>query len=264
VTTSLRDLTRPIAPDAGGAVMATGIVSVVLRLHAFTAMSRVLLAIACAMWAALSVAALLYASLLPRTFGIWRGRCGGSAFLLVVAPQSLAVLAAELARREHRSWLALAALAPFALALCAYALVLAHYDLRRLRIQGGEHWIAGGALAISTLACAELAQAAAAVAWLHALEAPLRDAALALWAATMAWLALLIGAALRWPRLRYRTSRWATVFPLGMYAAMSFAVSVAVGATWMDGFARAWTWVAVAGWLVVAAGFVRRVWLLLR
>ena len=67
----------------------------------------------------------------------------------------------------------------------------------------------------------------------------------------MLGLPALVGAERRRPRLRFHARRWATVFPVGMYAAMSFAVGRIGDVGWMVDFARAWTWVAVAVWAVV-------------
>jgi hypothetical protein len=144
----------------------------------------------------------------------------GRAFLLTVAPASLAVLAALLAARERAIWLWWAALAACALGLFAYLALLTGFDRRALRAGRGDQWVAGGALAISALAVAELSRypAIAAGAALHAV-------AVALWASSVAWLVALIAYELYSPRLRHDPLRWSTVFPVGMYAVSSFVVS---------------------------------------
>jgi tellurite resistance protein TehA-like permease len=72
-----------------------------------------------------------------------------------------------------------------------------------------------------------------------------------LWAAAAAWLPALMGGELARPRLVGAPGRWSTVFPLGMYAAMSFAVGELAGLDWMRAFARDWTWLAAAAWALV-------------
>jgi hypothetical protein len=67
----------------------------------------------------------------------------------------------------------------------------------------------------------------------------------------MAWLPVLVAGEALPPRRGFDARRWSTVFPVGMYAAMSHAVGI-------SGFARAWTWVAVAVWAVVALASVDR------
>lgn len=209
-------------------------------------------------WTLLAVAAVLCLTLLPPAMRGLGAPVTGSTFLFVVALQSLAVLSAELAFRRHLEWPALAAMGPFLVGLCLYPLVLSRFPLRGLREESGEHWITGGALAISTLACGELAGDSGAIPGLGASHEPLRVASIVLWALTMAWLPALIVAEVRWPRLRYSARRWATVFPLGMYAAMSFAVSEAAGVDWIGSFARAATWVALVIWAAVTLGALWR------
>lgn len=82
----------------------------------------------------------------------------------------------------------------------------------------------------------------------------------------MFWLGPLIAAEALRPRLSYDVRRWATVFPLGMYAASSFALSQVTGIiwitwiTWISAFARVWTWLAVTVSVFLLAGLIRRSW----
>jgi tellurite resistance protein TehA-like permease len=76
----------------------------------------------------------------------------------------------------------------------------------------------------------------------------------------MLWLGPLIAAEVLAPRPRYDVRRWATVFPLGMYAACSFAVGHSTGITGIGTFARVQTWLALAVSLFVFAGLIRRSW----
>jgi tellurite resistance protein TehA-like permease len=182
----------------------------------------------------------------------------GASFLVVVAPQSVAVLAASLGEHLLIAWPALAALAPFALGLAAYPIALTRFDFRQLRIGTGDQWVAGGALAISTLACAQIAEATVATRALAAVHEPLRVASIVLWVLTIAWLPALVGAELRWPRPRYEIGRWATVFPLGMYAAMSVAVGIAAGVGPFVTLGKGWAWVALVAWIGVTVGMAGR------
>ncbi len=123
---------------------------------------------------------------------------------------------------------------------------------------GGEIWIAGGALAVSALACGELILADDALGVLRGAREALVSVDLALWIAAIAWLPLLVAAELRRPRLRYHPARWATVFPVGMYAACSFVTGRALGLGAITDFARLWTWIALAVWCLAALGLARR------
>jgi tellurite resistance protein TehA-like permease len=61
-------------------------------------------------------------------------------------------------------------------------------------------------------------------------------------------------------RLSYDVRRWATVFPLGMYAACSFAAGQVTGITGIADFGRVWTWVAFTASLLALAGLFRHGW----
>jgi hypothetical protein len=197
----------------------------------------------------LAVAVAAWIALVPRIARTLPARAGGLAFLLAVATQSPAVVAAVLAQAGGPRWLDAVALA-FALAgLALYALVLARFDLRELAHGRGAHWVAGGALAIAGLAVADLVRAQDGPQGAHG---AVRAGVVALWLAAMAWLVPLVAAELRWPRLAPDPRRWATVFPLGMYAAMSFAVSGVTGWAAPRAFARVETWVAAAAWAALA------------
>jgi hypothetical protein len=193
-------------------------------------------------WVLLALATPLCAVLLLRCRRAQLG--SGEGFLLVVAPQSLVVLAAAL----HHMWLP--ALCVWAAALAVYCLVVVRFDLRELGHALGAHWIVGGALAISVLAVAELARAHHATVW--------KDASAALWYAALLPLALLVVAEALRPRLRYERERWSTVFPLGMYAAAGYAVAQAGALRWPADFARVWVWLTFAAWLASAVGTLRR------
>jgi tellurite resistance protein TehA-like permease len=206
---------------------------------------------------ALGVGVCLCLALLPGAVRA-RERAAGNAFLLVVAIESLAVLAAGCARVQQAAWLAIAALVVFLAGLAAYSWIMANLDLRALAHSAGDQWIAGGALAISALACAQLADAAGVLVALGSLRAPLADAALALLIAAFVWLPVLVVDELLSPRLRYDIRRWSTVFPLGMYAVSSVAVGQAVPAHVFVAFARVWIWFAFAAWLATALGAFRR------
>ncbi len=205
-------------------------------------------------WALLVAAAALCLILLGGQRNTHGVPSTGAAFLFVVAPQSVAVLAAAVAGRLTLTWLAFGALFPFAFGLAVYVLALTRFDFSQLRNGAGDQWVSGGAIAISTLACAELAEATTTIRTLGGLHVPLRSASLMLWVLTIAWLPALIVGEARSTRPRFDMRRWATVFPLGMYSVMSVTTGAATGSTWMVEFGRAWAWVALAAWLATSIG----------
>jgi tellurite resistance protein TehA-like permease len=205
----------------------------------------------------LAVAAALWLVLVPSVLRRWETPTVGLSFLLAVATESVAVLAARLAVEGGAHWLAYPALAAFGLGLVFYLLVAGRFELRHLSIGRGDQWIAGGALAIAALACARATEAADAVRSLHGSAGVLGAAAFAIWVAALAWLPVLLVAEVLERRLTYDLERWSTVFPLGMYAVCSFADGGVRHLEALQSFARGWIWVAFAVWALVAAGSVR-------
>jgi tellurite resistance protein TehA-like permease len=183
-----------------------------------------------------------------------RAAAGGDAYLLVVAPESIAVLGCVIADVERLRWLTVAALVLTVAGVCLYPVVLARFELSNLRDGYGEQWVAGGSLAISTLALAEIARTSRRLGLISGGQ--LGDAALVVWIAAVAWLPVLVLYELRHPRVRYDLRRWSMVFPLGMYAVCSFSLASVRDLPGIATFARVWTWVAVAGWLVVGVAAV--------
>ena len=208
--------------------------------------------------ALLVVALAVWLALLTPVLGHWETPTAGVSFMLTVSTESLAVLAATLAQRDRAPWLLDAALAPLLLGLAAYAFVVSRFDCRQLTTGRGDQWVAGGALAISTLAAARITVAARSLGTLAGIQGALEVGALVLWAVTIAWLPLLVIAELLRPRLAYDVRRWSTVFPVGMYAACSFLTGAAAHAPAITDFARVWVWAGLAIWAVVAAAMLRR------
>ena len=237
-----------IPPEAGAEVTGTGIVSVALSLDGDETISRILLAIAVMTWALL----------LGPVLGHWKTPTIGASLVLTVATESLAVLAAIVAVSDRAEWLLVIALVLFVLGLCFYVFVICRFDLRQLAVGYGDHWITGGALAISTLAAGKLLDGARALAILGDGGGVLKGVALVLWVLTTFWLPVLLFAEVLHPRLTYDLRRWSTVFPFGMYAACSFVAGAAAHAGAITSFARVWVWIALAVWAVVLVGMIRR------
>lgn len=233
-----------LAGIAGTAVLGTRVAGL-----GWTSVAAVLLVAAAAGWGLLT----------PAAYRRLSERVAGDAFMLTVASEGVAAVAAAIALSQRAAWLAVVAMLAAAVGAALYPFVLARFDLGDLRNGHGEHWVAGGSLAICALAAAEIAAAADSITELHAWFHLWRDIALALWVLAMLWLPILIASELRWPRWRYATNRWSTVFPLGMYSVCSFKVAFTSEVPAFADFARIWTWVAVAAWLAVSAGLVHYV-----
>jgi tellurite resistance protein TehA-like permease len=156
--------------------------------------------------------------------------------------------------RLHRSVLRLV------IGLVFYVFTAARFDLHELLTGHGDHWVAGGALAISALAASKITEAAGALGQFSKQHQVLTASTLVLWCLAMVWLFPLVIGEVRRPRLNYEVGRWATVFPLGMYAACSFATGQVTGISGIADFGRAWTWVAFTVGLLALAGLFRRSW----
>jgi tellurite resistance protein TehA-like permease len=176
-----------------------------------------------------------------------------------VATDGLALLSATLAGAFRAGWLVAPAALLLLLALALYGFTLARFDLRQLISGHGDHWIAGGALAIAALSAGKVTEAARTLDRLRHLQQILGPSTFVLWCLAMVWLPVLIVSEVVRPRLGYDVRRWATVFPFGMYAACSFTVGQVTGVSGIISFGGVWTWVASAVALVVFAGLFRHI-----
>ncbi|MFD0376252.1 hypothetical protein [Streptomyces sp. NPDC127112] len=205
--------------------------------------------------ALLVLAALLWPGLLLSVVRHWRRRMPGGVFLGCVATQGLAVLSAALATAHRLDWLAPAALALFCLGVLLYALALLRFDFREVLGGAGDHWVAGGSLAITALAAAKLtASPAGAAGPAHTV---LRSATLTALALSLLWYAVLLAAEVRSPRPRYDIRRWSTVFPLGMTATACLTAAPVTGVASLRPLGEVLLWIAVAACALTCAAFLR-------
>lgn len=200
--------------------------------------------------ALLALTALLWVALLPRVLRNLRWRVPGAAYMVTVATQAVAVLAASLAVRPDVAWLLWPAGVLLALGLLLYVLVLSRFDFAELAGGAGDHWVAGGSLSISALAFAKVTHAAEP-------SAPLVAGTLAVLAAALAWYAVLVVCEVLSPRAAYDGRRWSTVFPLGMTAVSAMTAGRACDVPWLWTLGEVLLWPAAVVWVVVAAGAVR-------
>ena len=231
-------------PPALTAVASTTVLGVRISLEGWQPVAVALLIIATLLWP------LLLWSVLHHL----RPHMPGAVFLICVATQGMATLCAVLGAALPARWLLGPALVLFVLGLVLYVDALVHFDFRAVRTGVGDHWVAGGALAISALACAKLTQSKV---WTGALHDTLRVTALVLLALAWAWYAILATDEIRWPRLHYDVRRWATIFPMGMTGVATTEVAKASGWSWLRGPGHVLVWIAAAAWLLVFVGLLR-------
>lgn len=248
VITFFSDRTRWAAeagtPPAPTAVAATTLLGTRLSLLGWQSTAAALLALAVLVWPGLLVTVVRRAD---------RRHLHGDIFLICVATQGIAVLGGRLSVADGSAWLGAAAVAFFCLGVVLYAVALPRFDLRQIFTGAGDHWVAGGALAISALAGSTLL---ASPRWTGTAHQTLDTTALVLLALAVALWALLAYAEIRRPRLAYDVRRWSTVFPLGMTAAASLSLSASAGVMWLEPLGRVLLWIAVGAWLLTFGGLV--------
>ncbi|MGH2885468.1 MAG: tellurite resistance/C4-dicarboxylate transporter family protein, partial [Solirubrobacteraceae bacterium] len=245
-----RFLAEATSPAGLTGVAGTAVLGTRFAQLGWSTVGDVLLILAVVAGAALAPAVLRH---LPR-------RTSGQVFMVTVAVESVSSLAAHAALDHRLAWLAYLALVLTGGGILPYPFLLTRFRLADVALGRGDQWVAGGSLAICSLAASVAARNA------HRLAAPaggttaLHDVALGLWIAAALWIVPLVAGELRRPRRGYGTRRWATVFPLGMYAVSAFSLAGSLGATGLRDFARAWIWIAVAAWAATLLGMVQSGW----
>lgn len=239
------------APAALTAVVATAVLGTRFASLGWTGVAVAFLCGAAALWPGLLMAVV-------RRSG--RG-VRGTAYLVCASTQSLSVLAATIAQVTGTGWLMWPAAALAALGLALYVAVLARFDFGEARHGAGDHWVASGALSITTLADVRLVAASApagALGWATGAHQALRTTGLVLGGFALVSYAVLAFCEVRWPRPGYDVRRWSTVFPLAMTALAAIDLSSAAGVGWPRTAGAVLLWIALAAWLAVALGAVRR------
>jgi hypothetical protein len=118
----------------------------------------------------------------------WKTPTVGISFVVGVATDGLALLSATLAGTFRAGWLVTPAALLLLLGLAFYGFTLARFDLRQLISGHGDHWIAGGALAIAALSAAKVTEAARTLDRLGRLHRILGPGTFVLCCSAMAWL----------------------------------------------------------------------------
>jgi tellurite resistance protein TehA-like permease len=187
---------------------------------------------------------------------------GGAWLLAVVACQSVAVTAALLSGHFGQPWrlqlnfLALG-LWLFGGMLYTWIIALIFYRALFLRFAPADlappYWINMGAMAISTLAGAQLVANAAQAPFLEGLLPFLKGFTILYWATGTWWLPLLVALTvwrylLRRDALRAEGMDWSMVFPLGMYSAATHHMDAHVTAGLLAPLDTVFFGLAVLAW----------------
>jgi len=160
--------------------------------------------------------------------------------------------------------------------LCMYLLgcmlylsiiTLIFYRLTFVQVTSAEltppYWINMGAVAITTLAGANLILAAPQWSFLAEILPFLKGFTLFFWSAGTWWIPLLLILGVcrhlvkHYP-LTYEPSYWGMVFPLGMYTASTFQFAQAVHLDFLLVIPHVFIWIALAAWLATFVGLLQQ------
>ena len=123
------------------------------------------------------------------------------------------------------------------------------------------YWINMGAMAISTLAGANLILNATRAPFLMALLPFLRGFTVFFWATATWWIPMLVTLAI-WRhvykrfRLSYDPLYWGAVFPLGMYTVSTFQLAQALDLPFLLWIPHCFVYIAVTAWMATFAGLL--------
>lgn len=253
---------------AGTAVLG----SQVVLLGAGLRYAMLLLAMAAVLWVGLTYTIFTAFTIKENKPALDRGITGGW-LLAVVATQSLAVLSALIAAHIDQPWklelnfLALSMwlwggmLYIWMMSLIFYRYTFFHFSPDDL---APPYWINMGAMAISTLAGSRLVENTPDAPFLHSLLPFLKGFTVFYWATGTWWIPMLVVLGVwryvykRLP-LTYDPQYWGAVFPLGMYAVSTHAMSQALELGFLDWLAPIFLCIALVAWAMAFIGLLRRV-----
>lgn len=232
--------------------------------------ATVLFALACLLWLGLSYAVLASLALKSHKPALDKGINGGW-LLVVVAAQSIAVLAADIGgywAQPFRLDLNFVALAMWLTGGMLYiwlsTLIFYRYFFFELAPADlvPTYWINMGATAISTLAGSLLVASSAYAPYLHSMRPFLKGMTVFYWAVGSWWIPLLLLLGFwqhvirRFP-LTYNPLYWGLVFPLGMYAAATEHMSRSMKLSFLWFIPDIFFCLALLAWGITLFGLLR-------
>jgi tellurite resistance protein TehA-like permease len=251
---------------AGTEVLGSGFVVIA----GWRPLAMVLWFLGIALWLVLFYTVLASITIRERKPDLSAGLNGGW-LVLVVATESVGVLGALLAGEAGRADMLLfvalvACLAGFLLYVVLISLVCYRWWFLRMGSEQATptYWINMGALAITTLACANIYLERQAAPSVEAVGPFLGGMAVLFWAGATWWIPILVIIGV-WRHLvervpvRYDPQYWSLVFPLGMYGAATFRMASGLGLGFLDWLPKAFLGVALLAWALTLVGMSRSV-----
>lgn len=255
---------------------------VVLRLFTFVAACAVLGARFAShpslLWSAAAVATAAWLALVPlvvrdvrsSTRTQLRDGAHGSWLLISVATAGLAIMAADLATSTHwTGWITVSAVG-WVLAVLLYVVVTSLIGWRAVtgpfvpEEVTPDTWILMGAMAINTLAGADLLVALRATGSSTWLDDATRPVTLVLWILASLSIPVLLYAEIwrvdqRSGSVHFAGAWWSAVFPFGMYSAATAATAVALTMPALTTVSLVMFWIAFSLWVLIAVGWLHSV-----
>ncbi len=251
-------------------VAASCIVGVQLRLIAHDVLAAsTFLAIGLLLWITVTYT-IFTAFTIRREKPLLQDGITGSWLLAVVATQSVAVLAALVARdwpQPYRLELNFYALSMWLWGGMFYIWIISLIFYRYIFFEvmpsdlTPPSWITMGAMAISTLAGSLLVQNTSGAPFLASLLPFLKGFTVFYWATGMWWIPMLVTLDVwryvvrRFP-LRYDPLYWGAVFPLGMYSVATGNMASALGLPFLDFLPQVMFAAALTAWTIAFAGLL--------
>lgn len=252
-------------------IAGSNVLGVRLMMEGWHSTAAVLLVVAAVTWLVLGYV-IPWTAVLGTEHRPVLAKANGTWFIWVVASESVAIAAATLQHVYDELDRLLAAVAVFTwgVGLFLYAAAgifvaarMLQYPLRPTDLTA-PYWVSMGACSITVVAGARIVEMN---------DAPMVDAtrgliaglAVVIWAFA-SWLIPPLIAAGWWRHvvhkvpLRYDSSLWSIVFPLGMYAVAGIYLGQADDLPLVGAIGAAELWVAVTVWTVVFAAMLHRVW----
>jgi tellurite resistance protein TehA-like permease len=252
-------------------VAATDVLALGIDVRGFATVALWMWLIAFALWLVL-----IYLGFAVLTF---LNKAGGAKVIdggwlnAIVGTQSLVILGTQIALLPahagptipvlvHMLWL-------IGLGLYGILIVLLCYRMFFVELRpddvNPQLWVIMGAAAISTNAGSTLVGSNGGLPFLLSIRPVIDGVALAMWAWATWWIPLLLLLGI-WKHgvnrvpLRYTTTLWSMVFPLGMYAVASHRLALVAEVPALQSLSGAMVWVALAAWIATAVGLVVASW----
>lgn len=248
-------------------VAGTNVIGVRLAAADLTDAALVLLAVATASGVLLGYV-ILWLAVLGREERPVVATANGTWFVWVVASQSVAVSAAAL-EPVYPTWrqaLAIVAVMAWSVGVILYAATAVFVSLRLMLHPvrpvdlDPPYWVAMGAVSITVVAGARIVEMDSAP-MVDATRGLIAGLSVVFWCFAT-WLIPVLVAAGVWRhlvrriRLRYDSTLWSVVFPLGMYAVAGVYLGRADRLPIVERIGQGWLWVGVLAWLLTAGAMV--------